>query len=106
MSRGDETIDNRVDHIMMRCKKFAAGRGDFDSNLVIRRHQRRPGRGQVGPTGRREKESIHHRVHNARICLVIFDRIRIVHRIDDGGSGSRPRALRKRRGDGAEKNKS
>ena len=46
MPGGHQTIDDRVDHIAMSGKKFAAGRGNLDADLVLRRNQRSPGGGE------------------------------------------------------------
>ena len=39
MSGRDQTIDNRAHNIMMSGEQFAAGRGDFNPDLVVRRNQ-------------------------------------------------------------------
>ncbi len=105
MSGRGQTVNDRVDDVMVGRKKFAADRGDLNSNLVIWSYQRRPCSGHVRLPSGRENEPIHHRVHHSRTGLVIPDRIRIVHRVNDGLSGRWLRCLPKREGNGAEKNK-
>ena len=86
MTRCGQPIDNRVNHIVVRGEKFTTDRGDFNSNLVIWRNQRRPRPGHVRLAGHGKNETIHHRVHQARVSFVIFNRIRIVHGVNDGWS--------------------
>src|SRR6266496_2775980 len=106
MSCRDEPIDDRVYHVMVRCEKFAACRGDLDSNLVVRRNQRCPCLRHIRLAGRGEDESINHLTHNARFRLVVSDCIGIVHSIYDRRRGHSLRSLGKPGGDGAKKNKS
>src|SRR5947208_8569668 len=106
MSCRDEPIDDRVHHVMVRCEKFAARRGNLDSNLVVRRNQRCPRLRHIRLAGRGEDESINHFTHNARFRLVVSDCIGIVHSIYDRRRGHRLRSLGKPGGDGAKKNKS
>ena len=70
-------------------EQFAAGGGDFDSNFIVRRNQRIPGRGQIGLTSRRQDQAIHHRADRARICFVIHDRVSVVRGVDSRLQGRR-----------------
>jgi oxygen-independent coproporphyrinogen III oxidase len=106
MSGRDEAIDNRIHDVMVRCEKFAAGRGNFNSDPVVRRNQRRPRFRHVRLAGCGENKPIDHCVHNGRIRFVILDRVGIVDRIDNRRSRSWLRALSKSGNGGAEENKS
>ena len=106
MSGRNQTLDNRVYHVVVGSEKLAARRGNFDSNLVSRRYERGPRLGDFGLPRRGENEPIDHRPHNFRIRVVIFYRARIVRSVHNRRRRTRLWLLRERTGDGAEKNKS
>src|ERR1051325_6098830 len=83
MTGGNQTIDNRVDHVVMSGEKFATGGRDLNADLVLRRDERTPGFGHVRLTGHRREQAIDHRAHDARICLIILDRVGIVDGVND-----------------------
>src|SRR6266700_7678833 len=105
MSGRDEAIDNRIHDVMVRCEKFASRRGNFNSDPVVRRNERRPCPRYIGLPRRSKNEPIDHRAYDGRIRFVILDRIGIVDRINNRRSWSQMRTLTGRGSDGAEKNK-
>jgi oxygen-independent coproporphyrinogen III oxidase len=106
MAGRDEAIDNRIHDVMVRCEKLAAGRGNFNSDPVVRRNQRRPRFRHVRLAGRGENKPINHSSHDGQIRFVILDRVGIMDRIDNRRSRSWLRALSKSGSGGAEENKS
>lgn len=91
---------------MVRSEKLAARRGNLDSYFVIRRNQRSPRLSDVGLAGRSKNKPIHHRANDARVRLVILDRVRILERVDNRRRRSRAWFLGERTGNGTEENKS
>ena len=79
----DQSIDDCVHDRVMRCEQFAAGGGNLDPNLVIRRNERAPGFGDVRLAGDGEHEPIDHCSNDFRVLAIIIDRVRIVIREDD-----------------------
>jgi hypothetical protein len=97
MPRGNETVDDGVHNVAMSGKQFAAGRGNLDADLVVRRNERAPGTGQIGLAGHGEDEAIDHSANNRGIRPVLLDGRWIVRGINDrlrrnhlrdGGRGS------------------
>ena len=106
MARGNQSIDNRIHDVVMRCEKLAAGGGNFDTNFVVRRNERRPSFRDSGLAGCRQDKAIDHCMHHPGICDVVRDRIRIVCGVDDRPSRTRARRLAKHGRDDAEEKKS
>ena len=73
MAPPDEPFYDRVHYVMMRCEKFAACRGDFNSNSVAGRDQGRPRLSHVRLAGSGKDEAIHHLMHHSRVRLITFD---------------------------------
>src|SRR2546423_13604029 len=67
MTRGNQTIDDGVHHIAMSGEKFAAGGGNFDADLVVRRNEGAPGAGEIGLAGYSEDEAVDHAADDRRI---------------------------------------
>ena len=86
---------------VVRGKKFATRCGDLDSDSILRSDERRPCFGHVGLASRSRYKLIHHVMDDARVCLVIFDRGRIMHGIHDRRRRRGLRSLRRRRSDSA-----
>ena len=106
MTSLDQTIDNGVYHIVMRREKLAARGANLDADLVLRRHKRTPGFGNVRLVGRGQQKAIDHCANYAWIGLVILNRVGIVDFEDDRRSRSgRWRLLAYCTGNGANQNK-
>ena len=87
MPSGNETVDDSVHDVAVRREKFAAGRGNFDADLVVRRNKRAPGADEIGLAGYGENKPVDHAAHHDRIGLVLSERGGIVSREDDGLPG-------------------
>ena len=74
MPRRDESLYNRVDDVAMGREKLATGRGNFDSDPVVRRNERAPGAGGVGLMGDRQDQLVDHLPNNDGIGAVLVDR--------------------------------
>ena len=106
MARCHEAVHDRVNNIVMRGEKFAASCGDFNSNPVFGGDERPPRLRHVRLPSCGENKPIHHLVHYARVRFVIFNCVRIVHRVHDRRSRSRLWRLAEAGRDGAKENES
>ena len=93
MARGDEPVYDRIYDIAMRGKKFPAGGGNLDADLVVRRDERRPCLCNIGLSRDCENESIDHGVHDGGIRVVVIDCRGIARSVNDRRSRGRPGVL-------------
>ena len=101
-----QTIYDRIHNVVVRCEKLATRCADLDSNSVIWSDQRRPSLGNIRLPGHSEHETIHHFAHDAGICFVTLDRIRLVDRVYNRRRRRRLLASRQPVRDGAKENES
>jgi hypothetical protein len=73
MTRGRQTIHDRVHNVMVRCEKLATRRRDLDTDALVGRDQRSPCFGYVRLAGHSHHEPIHHFAHDTRVRLVLLD---------------------------------
>lgn len=106
MPRRDQAIDDGVNHIAMGGEQLAAGRGNLDPNLVVRRNERAPGTRPIALAGHGQEEAVHHYPNCRWVGPVILDCGGIVRRVDDRAARLGGRILGKGRSEAAEKKQS